>query len=71
MGHVESVVIVGDYAKGIDNGTIEVVLVGHDLNADYIEQLVLKIENEISRKVHLRITERNEGEGLVIYDTIN
>jgi hypothetical protein len=71
MGHVESVVIVGDYAKGIDSGTIEVVLVGHDLNADYIEQLVLKIENEISRKVHLRITERNEGEGLVIYDTIN
>ena len=71
MGHVKSVVIVGDYAKGIDSGTIEVVLVGHDLNADYIEQLVLKIENEISRKVHLRITERNEGEGLVIYDTIN
>jgi predicted transcriptional regulator len=71
MGHVESVVIVGDYAKGIDSGTIEVVLVGHDLNADYIEQLVLKIENEIRRKVHFRITDRNEGEGLVIYDTIN
>jgi hypothetical protein len=71
MGHVESVVIVGDYAKGIDSGTIEVVLVGHDLNADYIEQLVIKIENEISRKVHFRITDRNEGEGLVIYDTIN
>jgi hypothetical protein len=71
MGHVKSVVIVGDYAKGIDSGTIEVVLVGLDLNADYIEQLVIKIENEISRKVHFRITDTNEGEGLVIYDTIN
>ena len=71
MGHVESVVIVGDYARGIDSGTIEVVLVGHDLNEDYIEQLVLKIENEIRRKVHFRITDRNKGEGLVIYDTIN
>ena len=70
MGQVERVVIIGDYAKGIDSGTIQVILVGSDLNADYIEQLVIKIEKEIKRKVVLQITNEHDGEGLIIYETI-
>ncbi len=51
MGNVESIAIVGDYAKGIDSGNIEVFLVGKNLNFDYIKQLEDKIENLIGRKV--------------------
>ena len=51
MGNVESIAIVGDYAKGIDSGNIEVFLVGENLNFDYIKQLEDKIENLIGRKV--------------------
>ena len=70
MGHVESVLIIGDYAKGIDSGTIQVVLVGNNLNSDYIEQLVIKIEKEIKRKVQFQITEKHDGQGLIIYESI-
>lgn len=67
MGQVELVVLIGDYAKGIDSGTIEVVLVGKDLNSEYIEQLMVKIEHEIKRRVRFHITEEHNGEGLIIY----
>jgi len=68
MGTVENVVLIGDYAKGIDSGTIEVVLVGKDLNSEYIEQLMVKIEKEIKRKVSFQITDQHNGEGLIIYE---
>ena len=68
MGSIERVVIIGDYAKGIDSGTIKVVLVGNELNSDYIEQLAFKIENEIKRKVHFLITNKHDGLGLIIYE---
>ncbi len=68
MGSIERVVIIGDYAKGIDSGTIKVVLVGDELNSDYIEQLAFKIEKEIKRKVHFLITNKHDGLGLIIYE---
>lgn len=67
MGQVELVVLIGDYAKGIDSGTIEVVLVGKDLNSEYIEQLMVKIEHEIKRRVRFHITDKHDGQGLIIY----
>jgi len=51
MGNVEYIALVGDYAKGVDSGNIEVFLVGKDLNFNYIAQLENKIEKLIGRKV--------------------
>ena len=51
MGNVENILLIGDYAKGIDSGNIEVFLVGKDLNFNYISKLEDKIENLIGRKV--------------------
>lgn len=56
MGNVEKMIIIGDYAKGIDSGNIEVVLVGNNLNFNYISQLEDKIEKLISRKVNFFLT---------------
>jgi len=55
MGDVTKIVVIGDYANGNDTGTIEVILVGEDLNRDYILKLASKIEHEIKRKVNFTI----------------
>lgn len=51
MGNVGYIALIGDYAKGIDSGNVEVFLVGNDLNFNYISQLEDKIKNLIGRKV--------------------
>ena len=51
MGDVTEIILVGDYAKGIDSGKIEVFLIGDNLDMEYICQLEEKIENLINRKV--------------------
>lgn len=68
MGTIEKVVITGDYANGKDSGTIEVILVGEGLDTEYIDQLGVKIEHEIKRKVHFHLADEHDGEGLVIYE---
>jgi electron transfer flavoprotein alpha/beta subunit len=56
MGAVQQIVLVGDYAQGIDSGSIEVFLVGEALNMQYITQLEKKIQNLIDREVHFYLT---------------
>lgn len=51
MGEVRQIILVGEYAKGIDSGYIEIFLIGQSLNMEYITQLEDKIENIIKRKV--------------------
>ena len=51
MGNIKQIIIVGDYAKGIDSGKIEVFLIGDNLDMEYIAQLEEKIEKLIKRKV--------------------
>ena len=51
MGNVKQIILIGDYAKGIDSGNIEIILIGENLNFKYINQLENKIENLIKRKV--------------------
>lgn len=66
MGKVKKVTIVGDYANGNDSGTIEIVLQGDYLNESYIEQLAIKIEKEINRKVVFYLNKKVKG--LIIYE---
>ena len=51
----EKIALLGDYAKGIDSGDIEVFLVGKNLNTEYISNLELKIEKLINRKVSFHL----------------
>ena len=51
MGDVEQIILIGNYAKGIDSGKIEIIIVGKDLNTSYVQNLEEKIEKLISRKV--------------------
>lgn len=71
MGKVKKIVVIGDYANGYDSGTIEIIVVGQELNAQYIDQLAVKIENEINRKVQFVIAQDYINKGLVIYECVD
>ena len=58
MGDVMEIHLISDYAKGLDTGLIEVLLIGDKLNADYINNLEEKIEKLIERKVQFIISNR-------------
>ena len=68
IGDVRSVAIVGDYAKGIDSGLIKIVLHGDEININYLEDLIVKVEKKITRKVSFKIVEVLPKESLVIYN---
>lgn len=69
---VQQVVVVGDYASGIDSGIIETVIVGNSINQQYLEELNHKIEGVNNRKVNFHLqSEEWKGAGMVLYDIIN
>lgn len=51
LGSLHSAYLIGDYAKGIDSGTIEVILVGDKVDENYLEELVFNAEEIIERKI--------------------
>ncbi len=67
LGSIKTIIVVGDYANGIDSGVIEVVLVGHDLDKDYINILANKIKSKIDREVHFIAKNSYEGVGLILF----
>ena len=67
-GDVKTVAIIGDYAKGIDSGLIKIVLLGNEINLNYLQDLTLKIEKKITRKVSFKIVKILPKGSLVIYN---
>ena len=67
LGSIKTILVVGDYANGIDSGVIEVVLVGDDLDKDYINRLANKIKSKIDREVHFIAKNSYEGVGLILF----
>ena len=62
MGEVKEIHLIGDYARGLDTGSIEVLLIGDQLNTKYISQLEQKIEKLIERKVQFIISNRKASD---------
>ena len=69
MGAVNQIILVGDYAKGIDSGLIEVFLIGQNLNMEYIAQLEEKIEKLIRRKVSFYLASKflSDREHIILF----
>ena len=70
MGNVIQIILIGDYAKGIDSGNIEIILVGENLNFKYINQLEDKIEILIKRKVSFYLASKflSDKKHIILYD---
>jgi len=54
MGQLTEVYLIGDYAKGLDSGTIEVVLVGN-VKEDYLNSFLNRLQPEVSRTVKCKV----------------
>jgi len=69
MGEVNFIVLIGDYARGIDSGNIEVFLIGTDLNMNYISQLEIKIQKLINRNVSFYLSSKlpNKKDSIILY----
>jgi len=50
LGEVQSAYIIGDYAKGLDSGIIDLILIGK-INQEILHQLIEKTEKLINRKI--------------------
>jgi len=68
MGDVNKIYLVGDCAKGVDTGILEVVIEGANLNRTYLVSLGPKISKELNKKVILHATASFEGEGVLIFE---
>ena len=70
MGPVQKILLVGDYAKGLDSGTIDIVLIGNKLNTQYIQALEEKVEKLIERKVNfsLAFKPNTNQKNIVLYE---
>jgi hypothetical protein len=71
MGPVQQILLVGDYAQGLDSGTVDVVLIGNQLNTEYIEALEEKVEDLIDRKVNFYLaTKPNPNQtSILLYES--
>jgi len=54
LGELEAAYVVGDYAKGLDTGTIEVAIVG-EVDSGYLDRLTKRALEELDRKVKIRV----------------
>ena len=73
LGNLEAAYLVGDYARGIDTGIIDVVLVG-DIDKVQLDDFAMKTEAYIQRKIRslvltkeefIRLTEKNSFDPIV------
>ena len=69
IGDVKKIMILGDYAKGIDSGLIEVLIVGDKINKDYLDQISPKIQKKIKRKVSFFVSNKSlKQKSLTIFE---
>lgn len=59
LGTVRLALVTGDYAKGIDSGIVDLVVVG-EVDYHYLMRLIQKAEAETSRKIRLLVATVDE-----------
>ena len=67
MGDLDIIALTGDYAKGIDSGFIQILIIGDRVNNEYLENLKPKIKNKISRDVDFIINNKIPKDGIILY----
>ena len=69
IGSIKKIILLGDYAKGIDSGVIEILIVGKKINRKYLDELHPKIEKKINRKINFMISSTGTIQpGLIIFE---
>jgi len=62
MGLLKSIYLTGDFARGKDSPVIELILVGADIDREYLTRKVIQAERLSGRKVSYIVLEPDEAE---------
>ena len=65
-GDVHEVALLGDYAQGLDSGHIEVLVLGLELNMDYLERAALKAGTILGKEVSIYTESLDQVNGKII-----
>ena len=69
IGDVKKIMILGDYAEGIDSGLIEILIIGDNINKEYLEEISPKITKKIKRKVNFFVSNKSlKQKSLTIFE---
>ena len=60
LGGVNKVYLVGSFAKGVNSQVIDLLLVGDNINREYLARLTIKGENLIKRKIRYLVYNTHE-----------
>ena len=60
LGSLQKAYIAGDIALGKDAKNIDLILVGKEIDTNYLDKLILKTQNLIHRDIHYIILDKNE-----------
>ena len=61
IGEVEQAYVTGEFAKGKNGQIVDILLVGHEINTEYLGQLISKAEEVIKKKIHYSIMTNDEA----------
>lgn len=61
IGDLRCIYLTGDFAKGIDGETIELVLVGYDIDQEYLERKIIQAKDLVGRKVEFTLIKPEEA----------
>ena len=56
---------------GIDSGVIDILIVGDDINKNYLDNIQPKVEKKINRKINFMISSTGTSQkGLILFEVI-
>jgi len=66
LGNLLCVYLTGDFARGMDSQVIELILVGADIDREYLARKIVQAEEMVGRKVSYIVLEPGEAEGYLV-----
>jgi hypothetical protein len=64
LGNLSAVYLTGELAKGMDSPVIEILLIGRDLDKEYLERKARQAEEIVGRKVVYSVMDPEEAENI-------
>ena len=67
IGDVDQIALIGKYAKGIDDGNIEIIINGSKVNNEYLKNIKSKIKKKIGREVTFILNQKLDSNSIILY----
>lgn len=66
LGKVDQAYLIGDFARGKNSPTVDVLLIGDHLNMTYLVELIGKAEKLIAKKIRYLILNKSEADNYLM-----